>query len=305
MKFISLARTIKFGFKNFYRNGWLSFATTLIMILTLFFVSSLIILNILLGLAISSVKEKIDISIYFKSEINEKEIIGLQNELRAMPEIKSIDVVSKEKATEIFKEKHKDNPLISSLLAELEENPFQVSMIIKAKNPEDYAALSKFLSKSKYKKIIEKVTFESNKEVIQKIDKVSKSVQKSGTILGLFFSLMAIVFLFNTIRMTIYTQREEIKIMRLWGATNFFIRLPYVVEAILYGVFGSLINTALLYFSLKYMSPRFLQFIGSPSLDLFFYFISHLWQILLLQILFASLLSIFSSLIATWRYLRV
>lgn len=304
MKLISLFRVSRIGLKNFWRNGWLSVATTLIMVLTLFFVSSLVILNILLGLALNSIKEKVDISVYFKPEVQEKEISALRNELESMREVKFLEIISKEKAIEIFTEKHKTNPEIVSLLAELEENPFQISMIIKAKNPEDYAIISDRVSAGQYKSLIDKMTYEDNKAVIQKITKISDTVARAGFFIGLIFSLVAIVFMFNTIRMTIFTQKEEIKIMRLVGATSFFVRLPFIVEGILYGIFGSLINTILLYFSLKYLSPKFLQFIDSPTLDLFVYFTSHLIQIFLWQILLASLLGVISSFIATWRYLR-
>lgn len=305
MKLISLSRVTRFGFKNFWRNGWLSFATTLIMVLTLFFISTLIILNILLGLTLNSFKEKIDISIYFEPEVSEKDLSGLQNELESMREVKSLEIISKEKAIEIFNEKHKSNPEITALLAELEENPFQVSLIVKAQNPEDYAIIADRLEDTQYKNLIDKVTYEDNKTVIQKITNISNTISRVGLIVGLVFSFVAIIFMFNTIRMTIFTQREEIKIMRLVGATSAFVRMPFIVEGVLYGVIASFINTSLLYFALKYLSPKFLQFIGSPSLDLFAYFTFHIIIIILLQIVIASFLGIVSSIVATWRYLRV
>lgn len=304
MKFISLIRVTKFGFKNFWRNGWLSFATTFIMVLMLFFISLLIILNVLLNLALTSLKEKIDISVYFKPEVNEKDISSLKNELETMRETKSIKIISKEEAIEIFNEKHKSDSSIAALLAELEENPFQISMIIKAQNPEDYAVITDRLKDTQYKNIIDKVTYEDNKTVIQKISKISNTTQKVGIFIGLVFGLIVVIFMFNTIRMAIFTQKEEIKIMRLVGATSAFIRLPFLIEGLLYGIIGSIINTAVLYFFLKYFSPKFLQFLGIPSLNLFSYFTSNLLLIFLWQTVFAIFLGIISSIVATWRYLR-
>lgn len=305
MKFISLIRASRFGLKNFWRNGWLSFATTFIMVLMLFFISLLIILNILLNLALVSLKEKIDISIYFKPEVNEKDVSSLKNELEAMRETKSVKIISKEEAIKIFNEKHKSDPSITALLAELEENPFQISMVVKARNPEDYIVITDRLKDARYKNIIDKITYEDNKTVIQKISKISNTTQKVGIFVGLVFGLIAIIFTFNTVRMTIFTQKEEIKTMRLVGATNAFIRLPFMIEGALYGIIGSIINTAALYFSLKYFSPKFLYFLGFPSLDLFSYFTSNFLSTFLWQIVFAVFLGIISSVVATWRYLRI
>lgn len=277
------------------------------MVLTLFFLSAIVILNILLNSALTSVKEKIDISVYFKENTSQKEAAGLQRELEGCNEVKSAQIVSKEEAIKFFTEKHKNNPLISSLLAELEENPLQISLIIKARNPEDYSVINDFLKKDRYKKMIEKVSYDDNRTVIQKVNRVSKSMRQGGIAVGLIFAVIAIIFMFNTVRMTIYSQQEEIKTMRLVGATNSFIRFPYLIEGGLYGIFATLLNTALLYFAIWQFSSSINKFFGSSlasSVDIFSYFAANIFWVIFIQAVFAVFLGIFSSLIATLKYLK-
>ena len=305
MKLISFLRIIKFGAKNFWRNIWLSLATTLLMTLTLLVVSMLFVLNILGNAALDSIKEKIDISIYFKQDVQEHEINEVKNGLLSLSEVKTIDFVSKEKALDIFREKHKNNPLIISSIEELEENPLQASLIIKARNPEDYAIISNLLDKDRYKKFIDKITFEDNKKAIEKITKITSLIKKVGLGISLIFSLVTIIFMFNTIRLAIYTQKEEIKVMRLVGATNLFIRLPYILEGIFYGILGSIFATTILYFVLNFFSSYITRFIEDQHIDISALLNTRIWYILGLQMIFGILLGMVSSFIAIRRYLRV
>ena len=211
MKIISFVRVLKFGLNNFYRNIWLSLATTLVMILTLFTVSSLLILSIIGTSALVIVKDRVDISIYLNPEVKENKISELKNILRAMPEVKSVEFISKEDALELFKEKHQDDSLIISSINELDKNPLQATFVIKARYPEDYSIISNSLKTAEYKDIIEKITFEDNKSIIDKINSTTDFIEKTGIIASLVFSFITIIFMFNTIRLAIYSQKDEIK----------------------------------------------------------------------------------------------
>jgi cell division transport system permease protein len=305
MKTISILRVIKFGLKNFGRNIWLSLATTFVMMLTLLTISSLLILNILGKTTLNSIKEKIDISVYLKPAVQEEDINEVKNGLMSLAEVKSIDFISKEDALESFKKKHGDNPLILSSIEEIKENPMQASLIVKARNPEDYAIISDLLARDQYKKIIDKVTFEDNKKIIEKITSTTNTIEKIGVAVSLAFIFITVILMFNTIRLTIYAQKDEIKVMRLVGATNQFIRLPYILESILYGLIASALCAALLYFSLKYFSPHITNFIEGEPIDIFAYLNTRIWYLLGLQIVLGIFLSMISSFIALRKYLRV
>ena len=305
MKLISFLRVIKFGLKNFWRNIWLSLATTFVMVLTLFTISSLFVLSILGNVALDSVKEKIDISVYLKPEVKEEEISEIKNSLVALPEVKSIDFISKDKAMELFKEKHEKNTLILSSIEELESNPLQASLIVKARYPEDYSIISDLLKGDRYVSVIDKVTFEDNKTIIDKIANTTDLIKKIGIIIGIIFSLIAVVFMFNTIRLTIYAQKDEVKVMRLIGAKNWFIRMPFILEGVIYGVISSIISTLILYFILKYTSPYLSSFVEDPNFSALSYLNVKIVYIFALQLGLGVFLSIISSFIALRKYLRV
>lgn len=304
MKMISLLRAVKFGGKNFWRNGWLSLGTTFVMVLTLFIVSGLVILNILLGLAVDLVKEKVDISVYLKPEVKESQINEIKNSLQAMSEVKTVEFISKEEAMNTFREKYGGKPLIKSLITELDENPLQDSLIVKARHPEDYEVIADVLSGKQYSKLIDKVTFEDNKKLIERIDNASKTVKKFGTWIGLVFGGITVIFIFNTIRMTIYSQKEEIKIMKLVGATDYFIKLPFIFEGVLYGILAAIINTGILYFFSYYFSSKY-NIAESLGINFSLYFTEHLFIIVFLQILFGVFLGTASSFLAIRRYLKI
>lgn len=305
MKLVSFFRVLKFGLNNFWRNIWLSIATTFIMILTLFMVSSLVILSMLGKSALSSFKEKVDISAYLNPEVKESEISEIRTSLQAMSEVKTIEFVSKEKALELFKEKHQDDPLIISSVDELEKNPLQASFVIKARYPEDYAVISEYLKNEKYKNIIEKITFEDNKNIINKINNTTNITARTGIIISLLFSFITVIFMFNTIRLAIYAQKEEIKVMRLIGAKNLFIRLPFVIESILYAIIASMFSSVILYFLMKYSSPYITEFIGDQQFNVISYVNDRILYIFILQLGLGILLSIISSFIALRKYLKV
>jgi cell division transport system permease protein len=305
MKLISFFRVLKFGFSNFYRNIWLSIATTLVMMLTLFTVSSLVILNIIGESALNSVKEKVDISVYLNSEIKENEISEIENDLLTMPEIKSYEFISKEKALEQFKEKHQDDSLVISSINELDKNPLQASFVVKARYPEDYAIISSSLKESNYKEKIEKITFEDNENVINKIDTTTNFIEKVGVIVSLVFSFITAIFMFNTIRLAIYSQKEEIRVMKLIGAKNLFIRMPFFIESIFYALIASILSSIVLFVLFKYSYPYIIEFIGSEQLDAMALSNQKIFYLVFVQLVTGILLSIISTYIAIRKYLRV
>lgn len=305
MKIISFFRVIRFGLKNFWRNIWLTIATTLVMILTLFTISSLVILSMIGSTALNSLKEKVDVSVYLNPDIKDEEVDEIRNNLISLPEVRTIDYVSKEKALELFKEEHGGDDLIISSVDELDKNPLQPSLVVKARHPEDYSVISDFLEQDNYKQYIDKITFEDNRVIIDKISSTTNMVERIGIIVSVIFGIITVIFMFNTIRLTIYAQKDEIKIMRLIGAKNLFIRIPFVIESVLYAVIASVIASAFLYSLLQYSSPYIVKFIGDLQLDVVSFTNSRILYLFALQMGLGILLSIVSSYIALRKYLKV
>ncbi|PIU98488.1 hypothetical protein COS61_01135 [Candidatus Wolfebacteria bacterium CG03_land_8_20_14_0_80_40_12] len=299
----TLFRVIKYGFLNFWRNGWLSVATLSIVVMALLVFEGLIIFNVLTKTAIETFKDKIDISVYFKIDTPEDEILRMKKSLETLTEVKIVEYISRDKALEVFKERHKDDPTIAQSLEELQENPLMASLNIKARNPKEYAAIANNLEKTSFRNWFEKITFAQNAALIERLGKIIDTAEKGGMIMIILLAIIAVLVTFNTIRLAIYSNREEIGIMRLVGASGSFIRGPYVVEGIIYGLMAGVLSVIIALPIVYFISPYIEIFI--PEINLLFYFTSNLFILLGYQLLFGVSLGIISSSIAIRKYLRI
>ncbi|OGZ41591.1 MAG: hypothetical protein A3C80_00095 [Candidatus Ryanbacteria bacterium RIFCSPHIGHO2_02_FULL_45_43] len=296
-----IGRVIKAGFTSFWRNGSVSFASILVMVLALFMIGSLLFSQVLLRATLDAVKGKIDISVYFKATALEGEIASLQASLAALPEVSEIEYISREDSLAIFRERHQNNALISSSLEELGENPLGAALNIRAKNPQHYENIALFLEEGNFP-VIDKVNYRKNKLVIDRLTAIISGSQKVGIGITVVLGAIAMLIVFNTIRLAIFTSKTEIEIMKLVGASRRYIRSPYLVEGFLYGAVASIVTTLLFWPLTYWLSPRAVQFFG---FDLYLYYIANIFQFFLLLFLSGVILGVFSSFIATRRYLKV
>jgi len=156
-----------------------------------------------------------------------------------------------------------------------------------------------------YDELIQDKNFDDNEMVINRLSDLSRRIQRIGMIISVIFIVIAVLIIFNTIRINIYTHREEIGIMKLVGATNWFVRAPFLVESLMYAVLAVVVSMAILYPLLGVIAPQVNNFFEGYNLDLVNYFNSRFWQIVGLQLALAVLLSVLSSSIAIGKYLRV
>jgi len=303
MLLINIKRVIKSGFINFWRNGWVSLATVLVMVVTLFIVGSLIFLNVLLTSTLALLEEKVDISVYFKTDAQTAQIIALKQNLSKLEEIKDIEYITREEALQKFQERHKNNSLINQSLIELDDNPLGANFNIRAKNPDQYASISRFLESEIFSNIIDKVNYRQNALVITRLSDILNSSKKVGFSITIFMTIIALLVAFNTIRLAIYTNREEILVMRLVGASNNYIRGPFIVEGALYGIFSAILAIIILYFSSFWLGPKAQSFFGPPNI--FSYFLANFFEIFGILLLIGAALGSFSSFIAVRRYLKI
>lgn len=301
--FLTIKRTFKEALTNFWRNGWLSLATVSILILSLYVVSVIYTVTLTVDSVLKNVQEKVNISIYFKPDVAEEKITEMEKYLRSYAEVKSVDYVSKEQALEDFKKNNADEPVILQSLQEIGENPLQASLVVKANNADQYQGVVDHINKSDFKEDIGRINYGKNKEIIEKLNSIIATIRKTGIALSLIFAAIAILVIFNTIRITIYTHRHEIEIMRLVGASNSYIRLPFTFEGIIYGLAASLVSMAILFATLKFMTP----YISSvmPSENLVAFYLSHFWKIFGIQVAVGSFLGISGSWIAMRKHLKI
>lgn len=302
--FSSPFRIIKFAFQNFYRNFWLAVVTITILVVTLFSITALIILNVISAQAVKSVEDKIDISVYFKTDAEDMQIIKTRSELLSLNEIKEVNLIDREQAMDFFKERHKNDSTILESIEILKENPFNSVLVIKAKNSKNYPEILKVLEKEEYNKIIEKKDFSDHKIIISKISAIKTKIEKIGLFVIAFFALIAALIVFNTVRIAIYTHRNEIKIMKLVGATNWFIRAPFLVEEFFYAIISCLILIAVFYPAINFLQPH-LNYFLEYDFDLISYFKANFVLIFGLEFFAIIIINALSSFVAMKKYLKV
>ena len=297
----TLARIVKYGIQSFQRNVLTSIATIIVMVLALLVFQGLIMFNILTKSAVQSLQDKIDISVYFKTIISEDKILEISRSIESLEEVKTVTYVSREKALELFGEKYKGNETISQALEELETNPLLASVNIKARDPNDYAKIAEYIDEG-FADEIQKISYTESRVAIDRLNKIVDTAEKMGFALTLFLAFTAILVTFNTIQLAIYSNREEISIMRLVGASNIFIRGPYVVEAVLFGIMATFISMALMIPVIQMSAPYITSFLND-NIETHFYgnFLSFFFY----QLLFGISLGVISGVIAIRRYLRV
>ncbi len=300
--FTILSRIVHYGFKNFWRNGLLSTATVAIMSLASVVFFGLIIFGVISDRAAVSIQDKIDISVYFKKSTGEDQILSIKTSLESLSEVKSVEYVSQDKALEIFKEKHKDDAIISQGINELDTNPLEASINIKAKLPDQYAAIANYLSLPNLTSYIDSVSYAKNQAVIDRLTGIVKNVSRGGLILTVLLGLIAGLVVFNTIRLAIYSNREEIGIMRLVGASNALVRGPLVVEGVISGVLAAVLSLIAAAPVVYFLSPHLRVFI--PGLDIFHYFYANILMLFVYQVLFSVGIGALSSFVAVRRYLK-
>ena len=304
MTLVVLKRLIKSGITNFFRNIWLSIAATSVMTITLFIISTILVLYTLTGISLNNIKDKVGVTAYFNSTTSETEILNIKDELATVPGVKEIDYIPKNLARDKFIQAHKDDPLLIETLNEFSdsENPLPASFAIKANNLSDYAAISDTLHSDRYSQYFSRIR--DNSTVINKLNRITNAITKGGIALTVVFIIVTIMVMFNTIRLTIYNRREEVEIMRLVGATNWYIRGPFIIEGIMYGILAMIIATAvmvglILIFASKVESFLALSATSGGLLNLL------AWKILIANFLVGVGLGVVASSIAIRRYLKV
>ncbi len=304
---ITFLRILRNAFRNFRRNVWLSIATTVIMTLTLLAISFLYIVNVLGVQVLQTFSQKVDIAVIFKDSTTTAQIASIKSDVEARSDVESTRIVTNSEALEQFRKRHSDDPYIEQALSELQTNPLPSSMFIVAKDPQFYASITSSLQSATYKPFIEKVNFENSRLVIDRLIHIMGVVKNTGLIITGIFALLVILIMFNTIRLAIYSFREEIDIMRLVGASRWYIQSPFIVESMLVALISVTISTIITYVLLNASARQINQFFfagQNATFDIYQYVTSHWFQLIGTQIGIALLLAVVSSYVAVRRYLR-
>jgi len=299
----SLKRVIKSGWQGFRRNSGLSLATVFIMIMAISLVTALFLLQKTSNHLVATLSEKVDMAVYFAEEPSLDEITTIQAELTSLPEVKNLEYISKEDALAKFVDRHQGEEVIMDSLEEVGGNPLLSSLNIKAFEATQYAAISSFIDSSSFKSIIAKVDYNEKKPAIDKLFSLTSTISNTGIALSIVLAIVAVLIAFNTVRIAIYNSRDEIETMRLVGASNWFIRGPFLVQGMIGGLLAVLITFLVFTAALWFLSPKI--DIVVPGLHLFSYFFGSFLMVIILQLAAGVGLGAVASWLAMRKYLKV
>lgn len=305
--FVTLLRAFRFATQSLWRNVWLSLVTIFILVLTLFLVSTLTVTQVVADQTLAAVQDRVDVSLFFTPDVSLPDVVALQQSLQERSDVSRVDYVSSDDALAKFKERNKGNDKLLATLAALGENPLGPTLVVRAKDLSDYPQILQAVNASSIKdKIQDKdEDFATTKIVIERLNSISHNVRQFGLWLSILLAVITLMVVFNTIRVMIYSQREEIGIMKLVGASNMFVRAPFMIEAILYGVVATAVTSAIFFPLLDLIAPTLNQFFSGYDLNVASYFQAHTLGLIGVQLAVAVGLSTVSSGIAVGRYLKV
>jgi len=303
MKTIKLARVLREGVQNFWRDKWLTFVTVVIMSLSLYLVGTAIFLGFGLLGVINAVESRINISMYFDFTVPEEKILEIKKDIeeKSLEEVQSVTYISRDQALKDFLEREKDSKEIKEALDMIGDNPLPASLVIVAHDTSDYDKINKYLYQE-YGDYIMDTNLDKNKDIINELHSFIIFVRNGGLLLGALFGVIAIMVTLNTVRMSLYAHRKEFEIMRLVGASNLYIKMPTLVEGILYGLSSAIVASVFLVGTIYLIDPFARNIIENAHIAEFYG--KNIPFVILVITILGGLLGFVSSYIAVHKYLE-
>jgi len=303
-----IKRVLVSGWKNFARGGAVSAATVLIMTVTLTIIGSLIFLSALLTFTLNTIKDKVDVSVYFVTTAGESDILAVKDRLEKLPQVKSVSYTSATEALAAFRERHATDQLTLQALEELGGNPLDASLAVRAKDPRDYESIVSFLEASPAlsaggTSIVDRINYAQNKEVIDRLSLAIRATREVGFAIVILFAIASILIAFATVRLAIYTAKDEIAVMRLVGASNAYIQGPFIVTGIITGVTAAVAVLLFLWPATMYAGAKTTEWFG--GFNLASYYADNFALIFVVLMGSGIMLGAIASVFAIRRYLKV
>lgn len=299
-------RIVRAGFVGFWRSAYVSLASVFVIAVALFVIGSTMFIEQLLTTSLQSLQSKVDINVYFVPEAPQEEIDAIRNAVAALPDVAGVVYTSREEALAEYRARNQNDEIAMQALSELDENPLGANMAIQARETSQYESIARFLEEKREQSatspVIDEVNYARNKESIDTLTNIIGAVEQAGFVIMISLVIVSVLITFNTIRLAIYTAREEISIMRLVGASNMFIRGPFMLQGVMYGFVAGVLSLLTFYPLLMWIGPKTEAFF---EFNLFTYFVTNFGYIFLVLVGIGVALGLVSSMLAVARYLRV
>lgn len=302
---ITLLRMMKTGFRNLFRNAWLSIAATAIMVVTLVIVAFFAFSGLFLQNQLTAVREKIDLTVFLKDEATPDQVEQLKASIRVMPNVKEVKYVSKNDALERLRNSSKDGEQVAKT-AEEYGNPLPASLEVRTETLDNLDSLNNQIKNDSSATIVASTSNDDSdirRKVVDRIVSISRGVSRVGTVISVAFLLISLMIIFNTIRMAIFTRREEIEIMKLVGATNWYIRGPFLIEGAMYGVIGATIAMAIALPLINAAKPLFTSYFNAS--DVVTFVTDRIFLVTLAMYTLGIIIGVLSSFMAISRHLKL
>jgi cell division transport system permease protein len=301
---IQLWRVITTGTRNFTRNLWLSMAATAVMTVTLTIVLVSFISNTALTSTIKGVTNKIDVSVYLNDSTTPVQEKAFEQQLLRDSNVASVRFISKASALATYRQENASNQQLLQAISET-DNPLPASIEVKAKDPKNLTSIATIISQPGNKALQSDPPSYSgtNKLTIDRIVHAADFFKSGGTYASILFIVISVLIIFNTIRMAIFTRRDEIEIMKLVGATKWFIRGPFLIEAAMYGIIAAAIALVLAYSLVLGGAPKLGNYIDvSSTIHIF-----RAYPVAVIggELIIGIAIGCFSSMLAMTRYLKL
>ena len=259
------SRIVKYGAIGFTRNIWLSTAATAVMTLTLFILFITVVASVILSNTADAMREKIDITVYFKPGTSEAVLGELKETMSADSNVKSVEVATSEEEYEKFISEHQDNKELLEVVKEDDMRQIMIAqmqstMRIKAHDVDDLSSIKNIVeTDDAFQNNLDNKkapTYNVNQIEIATITTWARIARVSGIILGIVFLVISVLIIFSTIRLSIFSRREEIYMMKLVGASKGFTRGPFIVEAEICGIIAAILAATISYFFFGLIAPK-------------------------------------------------
>lgn len=303
----SFFRIIKFALQGFFRNFWLSLVTITMILMALFSVTLLVSINYIKQATIHGIEKKVDVLVSLKPEVTSDDLERLVIDLEALAEVNRVTIVTPEDNRNEYQNSGLSEAAKKALeIYGPEENPFTYSLKIQAYELGQYQKIIDFINQEKYTPIIEGTGFKDYKKYTERIDFYANIINKYSLYVIIFFLLISIVIIFNTIRISIYSRKEEVIVMKLVGADNWFIRAPFLLESVFYALIAVLVLIAIVYPFVNYIQPSIASYYEDPAVsNIRLYFQHNFWKIFGTEFIALAIITILSTAVAIRKYLKV
>lgn len=301
-----IRRVARAGFVGFWRSAYVSLASIFVLTVALFVIGSTIFVEQLLNKSLDTLQSKVDINVYFVPDAPQDEIDRILNAVEALPDVANVEYTSREEALRLYRERNQNDEIAMQALEELNENPLGANLAIQAKETSQYEQVARFLEEQRVQEepqtpVIDEINFARNKGSIDSLTTIINTVEQASLITLIVLLVASVLITFNTIRLAIYTAREEIAIMRLVGASNMYIRGPFMLQGVMYGFLAGVLTMGIFYPILVWLGPRTESFF---ELNLLTYYTSNFGQIFGILVGVGVVLGLVSSILAITRYLK-